>query len=508
MRSKLRFVSTIFVTAFLMSSGCDVPGSLINRQEHPQSEARSISIVISNLGMTFPSGMDENDNRYLNYIEEQTGLEIQITTPPVEVYDEKLDVIMSSGNLPDMLHAYEPVWFGNYAKQGAFQPLDDLIDRYGPHLKEKIPAEAWERVRYGGKIYAVPSLNEVSGVELMYGRKDWLDRLGLQPPKTLEEYREVIRAFTQDDPDGNGLDDTIGLTLMIDLGRSSPFFGAFGTQLDTWFERNGKLVNGSILPETKEALAYLNGLYEEGLLDREFPLNLQNNLFEKIEDGKVGLFSATWYDTRGPIAANKLKDPQAEWIAFPYPTGPKGQKGVNEKDMIRGYNVIPAGSPNAKEVMQFLDFIASDYKNLKLGFENEIWRLENGKMITDFKKHDEHLYRGIYQALVDVPDPILSKERLDSLGDFHLYDNLEMIRQNVIKNEFYGIPTPAMSKYDKRLSELKGIFTSIILGIEPIESFDRFVERWKREGGDEITKEVNLWFEGGERQALGGRKDE
>ncbi|OPA72968.1 peptide permease [Paenibacillus selenitireducens] len=510
MRSKLRFVSTLFVTVFLFSAGCDVPASEKNREEQHKGAgaAKSIGIVISNLGMTFPAGMDENDNRYLNYIEEQTGLDIQITTPPTEVYNEKLDVIMSSGKLPDMLHAYEAVWFGNYAKQGAFQPLDDLIDQYGPHLKEKIPAEAWDRVRYGGKIYAVPSLNEVSGVELMYARKDWLERLGLQPPETLEEYHEVIRAFTQDDPDGNGVDDTIGLALMIDLGRSSPFFGAFGTQLDTWFERDGKLVNGSILPETKKALAYLAGLYEEGLLDREFPLNLQKNLFEKIRDGKVGLFSATWYDTRGPIAANKQKEPKAKWIALPYPTGPDGQKGVYETDMIRGYNVIPASSLSAKEVIQFLDFIASDYKNLKLGFENEIWKWENGRMVTDFRKHDEQLYRGIYQSLVDVPDPVLSKERLDSLGDFHLYDNLEMIRQNVINNEFYGIPTPAMSKYDKKLSELQGIFTNIILGIEPIESFDRYVEQWKREGGDEMTREVNLWFESSERQIVRGNEGE
>jgi len=508
MRSKLRFGSTIIVTAFLFSAGCNVPASEKNREEQHKGAAKSIGIVISNLGMTFPIGMDENDNRYLNYIEAQTGLDIKITTPPTEVYDEKLDVIMSSGNLPDMLHVYKAVWFGNYAKQGAFQPLDDLIDQYGPHLKEKIPAEAWDRVRYGGKIYAIPSLNEVSGVELMYGRKDWLDRLGLHTPETLEEYHEVIRAFTQDDPDGNGIDDTIGLALMIDLGRSAPFFGAFGTQLDTWVERHGKLVNGSILPETRQALAYLAGLYEEGLLDREFPLNLQTNLFEKIQDGKVGLFSATWYDTRGPIAANKQKEPKAEWIALPYPTGPEGHKGVYETDMIRGYNVIPASSLSAKEVIQFLDFIASDYKNLKLGFENEIWKWENGRMVTDFQKHDEQLYRGIYQSLVDVPDPVLSKERLDSLGDFHLYDNLEMIRQNVIHNEFYGIPTWAMSKYDKKLSELQGIFTNIILGIEPIESFDRYVEQWKREGGDEMKREVNLWFERSGRQMVRGNEDD
>lgn len=506
MKRKSRVLSVIIVTAFLVCSGCDNSRSSLNNPSGTKPYSETISIVISNLGMTFPSGMDENDNPYLNYIEENTGIEIQVTTPPPEVYDEKLDVIMSSGSLPDMLHAYEPVWFGNYAKQGAFMPLDELIARYGPNLKEKIPSEVWDRVRYGGNIYAIPSLNEVSGVELMYARKDWLDRLGLKPPVTLEEYYEVIRAFAEDDPDGNGLDDTAGLTLTANLGRSSPFFGAFGTQTDAWFERDGKLVNGSILPETKEALAYLSRLYKEGLLDREFPLNLQNNLYKKIENGMVGLFSATWYDTRGPIADNMKKDPNAQWIALEYPTGPDGRKGVYDKDIIRGYNIIPAGSEHAPSVIRFLDFIVSDYKNLKLGFENEIWRWENGRMITDFEKHDEHLYRGMYQSLVDVPDPMLSKERLDSLGDFQLYNNLQMIKENTIKNEFYGIPTPAMSKYDKKLDALNDIFLRIIMGIEPIDSFDLFVERWKQEGGDEITREVNEWYSTKEPAGLlGGR---
>ncbi|GJM79009.1 hypothetical protein HMSSN139_15050 [Paenibacillus sp. HMSSN-139] len=114
-------------------TGCGFPGQA---QEPPsngdQRSQPQVNIVISNLGMTFPEGMDENDNRYLNYIEEQTGLDLQVNTPPTEVYDEKLDVIMSSGNLPDLLHAYEPVWFDNYVKQGALRPLDDLIDGTAP----------------------------------------------------------------------------------------------------------------------------------------------------------------------------------------------------------------------------------------------------------------------------------------------------------------------------------------------------------------------------------------
>ena len=82
--------------------------------------------------------------------------------------------------------------------------------------------------------------------------------------------------------------------------------------------------------------------------------------------------------------------------------GPDGLKGVEGKDIIRGYNVIPAESEKAAEVIKFLDFIASDYKTLKLGFENEIWRWEEGAIVTDFALHDKHLYRGIYQSLVDV----------------------------------------------------------------------------------------------------------
>ncbi|MFS0725494.1 extracellular solute-binding protein [Paenibacillus sp. 1P07SE] len=485
----------------LLSTGC-LSGSSPTRTEDTLSEQQTVSIVINNLGLSFPDGLDENNNPYLRYIEQSTGLDLQVVTPPPEVYEERLDVIMSSGKLPDMLHTYEAVWFDHYLKQDAFLPLDELLAAYGPHLLEKIPDELWDRVRHNGRIYAVPSLNEVIGTELMYARKDWLDRLGLEPPETLEAYYEVIRAFTLDDPDGNGRHDTIGLTMMVDLNRSSPFFGAFGTQLNTWFERDGQLVHGSLLPETKKALAYLARLYNEKLLDQEFPLNLHSNLYEKVENGTVGLFSAAWYDTRGPIAANKRRDPEAEWIKLAYPAGPDGARGVEGKDRIRGYNVIPAGTAHPERVIRMLDFIVDDYKNLKLGFEDEIWRMENGRMVTDFDMHDKHLYRGIYQSLVDVPDPDLFKQRLDSLGDFNLYDNLMTIHEHVMPGAFYGVPTPSMSKYDKPLSELHEVLVRIIMGIEPIDAFDQFVLDWKRLGGDEITEEVNDWYR--KQQQWGG----
>nr|WP_245954997.1 extracellular solute-binding protein [Paenibacillus flagellatus] len=461
-----------------------------------RAEKEKISIVTSSLGTTFPPGLNENDNPYLDYIEEHTNLDIHVTLPPVESYEEKLNIIMTSSNVPDMLHAVDEVWVANYARQGKLEALEDLIDQYGPELKKKIPKEAWDQVTFNGRIYAIPSLNEAKGIQLMYGRKDWLDRLGLKPPKTLDEYYEVIRAFARNDPDGNGKDDTIGLLLTERLGRSAPFFGAFGTQLDQWLERDGQLVYSNILPETKEALAFLRKLYEERLIDPEFPLNRNKNLEEKIATGKVGLFSAAWYDTRGPIELNKQRDPKAEWIPLDYPTGPRGEKGVYATSLIRGMEVVPVGSPNAANVIRMLNFIAGEgHRSLKLGFENQVWSMQNGKMVTNFEEHNKHQYRGIYTSLADVVEPELEKQRLDSLGEhFRLYENVRIVESNLIPNKFTGLPTPAMGKYMMKLSALQDEFIKIVLGVSPLDEFDRYAERWRREGGDEITREVNEWY--------------
>jgi putative aldouronate transport system substrate-binding protein len=458
--------------------------------------ANAISMVVNSLGMNFPAGMDENNNPYLSFIEARTGLDINVIAPPEEVYEEKQNLTMSSSNLPDLVHMVKSFWFDHYQKQDALLPLDDWLDKYGANLKRRIPPEAWDRVRVDGKIYAIPSLNEVRGLELMYVRKDWLDKVGRKAPVTLDEYYEVIKAFTLEDPDGNGKNDTYGLTLGENLNRSAPFFGAFGTQLDSWILKDGKLQYGSILPETKEALAYLAKLYQEKLLDPEFPLNRNTSLTQKIESGQIGLYSAAWYDTRGPIAANKAAFPQAEWMPLEYPIGPRGQKGVYNIDLIRGYNVIPKGAANPEGAIRYLEFLASDegYRNLKLGFEDQIWSMKNGKMVTDFAQHDKHLYRGIYQSMVDVIDPDLNKKRLDSLGDFHLHENIKQIGQNIIKNEFYGAPTPAMSRLSSQLPDLQQAFTRIIMGVEPLTAFDIYVQEWNNRGGSQITAEVNAWY--------------
>lgn len=509
----MRITSSRIIAAALLpvvagiASGCETDGSPNGQSPsgkfHVSKDAgkrMTISIVANSQGSTFPDGTDENHNEYLDYIEQNTNLDIKVTLPPLDGYDDKLNVMMSSGDLPDMLNAPNPSWFINYVNRNALMPLDDVIERYGPELKERIPQEAWENVTVNGHIYAVPSLNEVKGAEIMYVRKDWLDRLGLQPPRTLDEYYKVMKAFAERDPDGNGKNDTIGFAILERLGRTAPIFGAFGTQImqSAWYERDGRLVAGATLPETKEALAFLAKLYEEKLLDPLFPVNKSANFQEKIASGKVGLFSAAWSDTRGPIEASRKKDPNAVWIPLEFPVGPNGSKGTYDMSLVRSYNVIPATSTNAEGVIRFLNFIGGKgHRDLKLGFENEIWTKVDGKMITNFEEHTKHYYRGIYSALADTIEPDVSKDRLDSLGEqFNLWDNQQRIERNLIRSKFTGTPTPAMGKYNVRLlKEQDEAFTKIVLGAAPLSEFDAFVERWYSEGGEEITREVNEWYD-------------
>ncbi|SEB53462.1 extracellular solute-binding protein [Paenibacillus sp. GP183] len=497
-RKKAAVFAILAMLASFTTAGCSFQAGGKNGKEASNAaDAPVIRIVVNSLGLGFPEGMDENNNPYLTYIEKNTGVQVNVTLPPLNGYDEKLNVIMTSGEPPDLLNTSSASWFINYVNQKALTPLNDYIEKYGANLKAKIPKEAWDNVTVDGNIYAIPSLSEVKGTEIVYARKDWLDKLGLQPPRTIDEYTAVMKAFAERDPDGNGMKDTFGLSILDRLGRTSPFLGAFGVQMNAWYERDGKLVYSGILPEMKEALAYFRNLYDQNILDPEFPLNKIDVLGKKIATGRVGLYSAAWSDTRTYIAENSKNDPKAEWIPLEFPIGPNLGHGVYSTSNIRSYNVVPLKSKNVESVVKFLDFIAGPgQKTLKLGFENEVWTLVDKKLTIRFEEHTKQGYRGIYGSLADTVERDMTRDRLNGLGEqFRLYDNVQRIESNLMENRFNGPPTPAMGKHQVKLSKLQEeTFTRIIAGMSPIEEFDAFVKKWKDAGGDEITGEVNEWW--------------
>ncbi|MCY9514282.1 extracellular solute-binding protein [Paenibacillus apiarius] len=499
-----KLVLSICKPAIVIGMGCALSMSLISchsanlEQKNVERDVSNpaVTVMLNSLGISFPEPLTENDNPYLSYIEAKTGLNVEVIIPPSHRYEDRVGVMMMSNHTPDLISISDPNWVSHYARKQMLAPLDHLIARYAPQLKERIPPEVWEQVSFNGQVYAIPSLNEAEGLEMMYVRKDWLDRFGLKPPETLEELVEMMRAFVALDPDGNGVRDTYGTSFVEDFGRSSPWFGAFGVQLNQWVERDGKLVYSNILPEMKDALAFLRGLVEEGLVDPLFPIQTQRGLERQVMEGSLGLFTGTWYDTRGVLEKSAARHPRAEWIAIPYPQGPGGT-GIYALPAVRSYQVIPASSSHAVEALKLLNFISGEGRDtLKFGFEGEVWAWKDGKRVTNMEAHNRDQYRGLYANLSDIPDEGYTQSRLDALGmHYHLHDNLRYMAAYVRPSAFQSLPTPAMTRYAPLLLKKNDMLIDIVLGNRPLDDFERYAAAWLAEGGEEMTREANAWYQ-------------
>jgi ABC-type glycerol-3-phosphate transport system substrate-binding protein len=130
-------------------------------------------------------------------------------------------LLVPSGDIPTISYL-PPINLYDYAEQGAFADITSSVKNYSD-IMSYVPEELWSRVSVGGSVLGVPSLNTAGKYDIIY-REDWLNKLGLKIPATIDEFTEVMKAFTEEDPDGNGENDTYGYgnyTLNM-------FYGAFG----------------------------------------------------------------------------------------------------------------------------------------------------------------------------------------------------------------------------------------------------------------------------------------
>ncbi|TBL71464.1 extracellular solute-binding protein [Paenibacillus thalictri] len=445
----------------------------------------------------YPDGLDDNNNPYLDYMKKGTNLDIKVITAPNSGYKEKLNVIMASGDLPDLMFVNDPSLYVNYLNQKALKPLNAAIDKFGPDLKKLIPQEAWDSVTVDGKIYAIPTIADIQSTELMWVRKDWLDQLKLPEPKTLDDYVKTAKAFATLDPDGNGKNDTVGWLIGENLSGTGPIFGAFGVQRGQWVERGGQLVYSSTLPEMKEALKFLNGLYNDKVIDPEWALSKSKTVEEKVGSGKAGLYSGPWHARRGAILTSQQNNPKAVWKESEFPVGKDGKFGVQAGPLLSGFNVVPATSKNEESVVKLLNFmIGKGFSDLELGFEGQIWNRKDGKVVTNFEEHNKHVYRNSLSRIIRPSDSTIYFDKLKSLGeDLKLVDNIEKINKVLMYSKFTGIPGPVMSKNSAKLQKLEDeTFTKIVMGTIPVDDFDKFVDTWKKDGGSDVAKEVNDWY--------------
>lgn len=478
------------------------------------AEKPKISVLAGNVSGHTPNVSDWNENIYVKKMEELTGTDLDFEFLPANEYDTQLTLRFASNELADMIGttAIDSVAHPNAVEQGAFTQLNDLIDQYGPNLKAKIPEEVWKspKVSVDGKIYGIPMLVPHANTTAMFIREDWVEKLNIDLPKTLDDYLAYFELVKTEDMDGNGdPNDEYGFMVRENFSSSTAFFYEFGVAMDYWVMQDGEFVPSVITPNMKDALAFWRKLYANGYIPPNAFTNKLADWQAGIYNGKAGSWLhfvdnlATWW------APSNFSDPNAKPLLVEPAIGPKGQGlGVANPGLYRVW-VIPSNVKDPEKIIKFLDFVWSDpdvQQFLTFGIEGHNYEMANGAVQWDITspnnaKDEENLLYMYYMNFTGVSRNNNEQVKLNPYAD-QLLRGFEISEKYKIKSESMHMPTMEAFKTRPELRPNFGagdtllidMFARVITSDVDIDAeFDKFVKEWRSRGGDEAIKEATAW---------------
>ena len=476
------------------------------------------------------------NNAYTRYLKNMLNVQNEDAFEAYEDYDEVVSMSIETGEMPDVMVVSTIEDVKKLAEKGM---IEDLTDAYQNCASTRLKAiyssyggSFFDNVTFDGKIMAIPETNIEDGPMMLWLRKDWLDKLGLEEPETLDDVEYIVSQFVENDPGNNGEGNTVGLVcdqnLVGESGYSYEYqmdilFACYDAYPRQWLvEEDGSISYGSVKPEVKEALAKLSKMYKNGILDNKFLLRSDTNIIELIEDGKCGSFFGPWWAPNNPLMSAKSKNPEAEWKPYMIATDEDGSVSYCYRNPSYKYVVVRKGyehpeiavkilnvmydylryqDTNATEISKYYQLnvditarpisINVDYQNaLNRCYQNLMDVLENSAKEEELELLEASYYKSCKAYLED--------EETASVEDWAAYTSritacrlLNEADIKVVKSVYFP-ETDSMKEEWWKLRELEEeTFLKIVTGVEEIDAFDAFVAKWEENGGSKITEEVN-----------------
>ncbi len=354
-----------------------------------------------------PDGMTQ-------YIEEL----FNITLHPVSVtwsnYKERYQILSATHSLPDIFATLtlsstdnnDSATFTNMIETGSIRALPEDISSF-PVLCQVLESTPFTRYT-DGKYYAIPRISFLDPLlgatdAAMLVRRDWMNALGFDDPESLEEFAEMTAAFANSDPDGNGLDDTLGYNVnsLAALGKWVILGIAPECNVYSWVEENGRFVPSWTTDAFRDVVLAYSMLYDTGSLDPQFYSKSPINVLEDFASGRLG---ALEYKSSPPSLA-ELKDkwdalndlPFEECVdVLPIFPAPDGVRYSNSSNIFwsESYLSSSVDDKKAERILALLEFLLSEegQRLCHFGLEGTDYTFEDGQ----------------YQCLLDVEDENLT----------------------------------------------------------------------------------------------------
>ena len=484
----------------------------------------------------YKEGESLDDNVLTRWAAEHLGIRTQTTLLGGDAtnYNTKLRLALTgSEKLPDLFPVYDTTLANDLIESGRVKEISADIEQYMPERLKAIYKDypsTFNPVVRDGRVYGMAISPNLTEGEVMLIRKDWLDKLKLKAPTTIDEFEQVIRAFTEEDPDGNGKKDTYGFTFAGKDGYNTGWvsdpvmiFSAYsGKNIPAqWQEKDGKLLYGSVAEGNKEALAKLRDWYSAGYLNKELATLGAWDALADFTEGKAGIIvGRPWlYDSVRDVEKNVEG---AKIAAYPTIKSQSGEPTYQAGQLNDGYFMFNKDFANMEAFFLYYDKLydaAFGTGDFKYGYaQGYDYDLVDGKPVFDPQKFNKPLdaVQGVGKMAftkntpnadpagksyfdlangVTADNGVLlrsaSAEQTAKDGYVISYEN----RDNLLPSAFNGPPTPTMQTSWEQLSTMeKETFTKIIYSNEPLEAYDQFVKDWYAKGGEQITQEINDWY--------------
>lgn len=513
-------------------AGENKTGSLVKDEDDdgfkPLKEKVKITIGKNeNSSDSYEDGDTTGDNYVLRWFEEQLNIDYEYAwTAAGDAYNQKSALVISMGDLPDVMTVTE-TQMRQLVKAGLIADLTEAYETYASdQLRDAYASTngvALESATFDGKLMAMPNINPgADGIPLLYVRRDWMDELGLEDPKTLDDICNIVKAF-QEKKGSMGL---VASKSIVNVGNNmyglDALFALYHSYPELWVtDEKGNVAYGSIQPETKTALEAIAKLVQDGVIEKDFAVKDSDQCNELVTSGKGGIFFGSWWNYQWPLSDMWKTDENIDWNIYAVPLDENGIYNVHMMNPSTTYLVVRKDFENLEAVIKTLNLqrkADSGSVIIERPREDsyESWTMYPFTVLMTTYDDKEKIWQNlnnIVEGTVAYEDaPLFAQTTYDSCKYVEANGKKKAAEDQKASNYCWAMGSKAIvdaeehmnrvyasvyahsESMDKKWATLEKLedetFLQIIMGEKPIDEFDKFVEQWKSLGGDDITKEL------------------
>lgn len=493
---------------------------------------------------TLYEGDTLENNPYTRYVKEKLNISFEnVIEADGDDYKNQIALATASGDIPEKFTVTSYDTLVDLVENDLIYDMTEYYDKYASDyyksLYDSYEGRTVDMVTFDGKMMALPGTNADNSVPVLcWVRKDWLDKLSLNPDEdgdlciTVDDIEKVAKQFIDSDVSGNG---TIGISLSDGVGDSELFANANGGYVDKWINNSDGTISWSTLSDAnKDTWQLLNRWFKEGILDPQFGTRTYEDVTSLLIDNKLGITFGAWHMPDWRFSHVKDAHPEAEYIAYTVKDS-EGIVNTFHENNANNFVVVKKGYEHPEAAVKIMNVIYDDLARATKETAPEVMKFvsDGGDNFTRpfqlecLPSNTPQIYFEEHQAVLKgemTPDQTTSAENKntssammeylkdpknitdDTRAGWASYNSriiglgasIGALQENGNSDWMSPLYPPTLPTMEQKKAALDTLelkaYVKIVTGVEPIEYFDQFVEEWNSYGGTEIIGELQEYY--------------